>query len=107
MNSSPVVQVLEYVDEFRNGSSITDYKGRRVRPISDSTRFICYVVADFTDTLLRVIRASAINHATADGEGFFGYSQAHNAFVEVLPYSKVIRDARVRNEAFFARLGLV
>jgi len=53
------------------------------------------------------VRSSPANHATADGEGFFGYSAPHNAFVEVLPYSKVLHDARIRNEAFFARLGLV
>ena len=106
-NSNPVVQVLEYVDEFRNGSSVRDCAGREIKPIDKSTRFICYVVADFTDTLKKVVRSSIAHHRSADGQGFFGYSEEHNAFVEVMPYSKVLHDARIRNEAFFKRLELI
>jgi hypothetical protein len=106
-NSSPVVQVLEYVDEFRNAAAVKDYKGALKKPIAKNTRFICYVVADFTSSLVRVVRNSPANHRSADGEGFFGYSAEHNAFIEVAPYSKILRDARVRNEAFFDRLGLL
>jgi hypothetical protein len=106
-NSSPISQVLEYVDLFRSGTSIKDLSGKVIKPISPSTRFICFVVADFTESLKRVVRTSVANNPTADGQGFFGYSREHNASVEVLPYNKVLHDAKVRNEAFFARLGLV
>ena len=106
-NTCPVTQVLEYVDVFRSGTSITDYKGKVIKPISSSTRFICFVVADFTESLKRVVRLSIAQNPTADGEGFFGYLREHNAFVEVMPYDKVLRDAKARNEAFFARLGLM
>ena len=106
-NSNPVTQVLEYVDLFRSGSSIKDLTGKVIKPISASTRFICFIVADFTDSLKRVIRTSVAHNPTADAEGFFGYSREHNASVEVMPYDKVLHDAKVRNEAFFARLGLV
>src|SRR5467141_2434315 len=75
------------------------------KPISAAIRFICFVVADFTETLKKVIRSSIANNPTADGQGFFGYSREHNATVEVIPYDKVLHDAKVRNEAFFARLG--
>lgn len=106
-NSSPVAQVLDYVDLFRSGTAIKDRSGRLIKPISPSTRFICFVVADFTETLKRVIRSSIANNPTADGQGFFGYSREHNATIEVFPYSKLLQDAKVRNEAFFAKLGLV
>lgn len=106
-NTSPVVQVLEYVDEFRSGNSIKNYAGRVVKPISTSTRFICYVVADLTDSLRKVVRSSVANHATADGAGYFGYSEPHNAYVEIVPYDKVLTDAKIRNEAFFSRLKLI
>lgn len=106
-NSSPVAQVLEYVDVFRSGTAVKDRTGKVIKPISPSTRFICFVVADFTETLKKVIRTSVANNPTADGQGFFGYSREHNASVEVVPYEKVLHDARVRNEAFFSRLGLL
>jgi hypothetical protein len=106
-NSSPVAQVLEYVDLFRSGTAVKDRSGKVIKPISPSTRFICFVIADFTETLKRVIRSSIANNPTADGQGFFGYSREHNATIEVLPYSKLLQDAKVRNEAFFAKLGLL
>ena len=105
-NSNPVNQVLEYVDLFRLGKAVKDKNGRQIKPISDSTRFICFVVADFTDSLKRVLRYSKASHPTADGEGFFGVSPDNNASIEVLPYSKMLHDAKIRNEAFFRQLGL-
>ncbi len=105
-NSSPVTQVLEYVDLFRSGKSVTDKNGKIVKQISASTRFVCYVIADFTDNLRKVLRYSIASHPTADGEGFYGVSIEHNASVEVLPYAKILRDAKIRNEAFFSQLGL-
>jgi hypothetical protein len=106
-NSSPVAQVLDYVDLFRSGTAVKDRTGKVIKPISLSTRFICFVVADFTETLKKVIRSSIANNPTADGQGFFGYSREHNATIEVIPYEKVLHDAKVRNEAFFGRLGLI
>lgn len=106
-NTSPVTQVLDYVDLFRSGTAIKDRSGRVIKPISESTRFICFVISDFTESLKKAVRSSVANNPTADGQGFFGYSQPHNAFVEVLPYSKMIHDAKLRNEAFFAKLGLL
>lgn len=106
-NSNPVTQVLDYVDLFRNGASVVGKDGRLIKPISQATRFICYVVADFTPSLLKVIRTTPANNPTADGRGYFGVSTQHNATIEVLPYEKVLDDARIRNEAFFRHLGLV
>jgi hypothetical protein len=105
-NSNPVTQVLEYVDLFRAGNAVKDKNGRTIKPITSATRFVCYVIADFTDNLKKVLRYSVASHPTADGEGFFGISTEHNASVEVLPYSKILRDAKIRNEAFFKHLGL-
>ena len=105
-NSNPVNQVLEYVDLFRSGTAVKDKNGKLIKQVSDATRFICYVVADFTETLKKQLRFSKASHPTADGEGFFGISPEHNASIEVMPYAKILHDAKVRNEAFFKHLGL-
>ncbi len=106
-NSSPVNQVLDYVDVFRSGKAMVDRKGAHIKPISPSTRFICFIVADFTETLKKVARYSVAHHATPDGQGLFGHSPDHNATIEILPYNKLLHDARVRNEAFFKHLMLL
>ncbi len=105
-NTNPVTQVLDYVDVFREGKAVMGKDGALIKPISSATRFICFVIADFTDSLIKVVRTSPANNPTADGQGYFGVSREHNAAVEVLPYAKVLNDARVRNEAFFRQLGL-
>ncbi len=103
---NPITQVLEYVRIMRQGGSFKDKSGKHRKPIPTSTRFICYVVADFTDKLIEMVSMSIAQHKSADGEGYFGFSPIHNAFVEVLPYNKLLHDARIRNEAFFDKLGL-
>ena len=104
---NPVTQVLDYVKIFRKGGSYVDREGKVKKEIAHSTRFLCFVIADFTDQLVDMIETSIAQHRSADGEGYFGFSPSQNAFVEVLPYSKLISDARLRNEAFFAKLGLL
>jgi hypothetical protein len=104
---NPVNQVLQYVDLFRSSSGFKDRTGKIRKSIPETTRFICFVIADFTPRLLESLRVTIASNKTADGEGYFGYSQAHNAFVEVLPYSKLVHDAKIRNEAFFSKLGLM
>ncbi|MET3824975.1 hypothetical protein ABIC16_000668 [Sphingomonas sp. PvP055] len=103
----PVKQVLDYVKIFRKGGNFVDRTGKVRKPIPVSTRFICFVVADFTDNLVDILETSIAQHRSTDGEGFFGFSSPHNAYVEVIPYSKMLHDARLRNEAFFAKLGLL
>ncbi|PVE77923.1 hypothetical protein, partial [Sphingomonas melonis] len=105
-SDNPVTQVLEYVNIMRNGGAFKDRTGRFRKPIPPSTRFICFVVADFTPKLVEVVSMSIAQNKSADGEGYFGFSPIHNAVVEVLPYNKLLHDARLRNEAFFAKLGL-
>jgi len=105
-SDNPVTQVLDYVKIMRRGGSFLDRAGKVRKPIPTSARFICFIVADFTDQLIDLLETSVAQHRSADGEGFFGYSSPHNAFIEILPYSKMLHDARLRNEAFFSKLGI-
>jgi hypothetical protein len=79
-------------------------KGRAIRGISGATAFHCYVVADLTPTL----EASIIGRfsRTPDGQGYFGYSPEPPAFVEIVPYGKILQDAKLRNAIFFKTLGI-
>ena len=105
-DDNPITQVLEYVSIMRNGGAFKDRTGRIRKPIPLSTRFICFVIADFTPKLIEMVSLSIAQSRSADGEGYFGFSPIHNAVVEVLPYNKLLHDARLRNEAFFSKLGL-
>ena len=100
----PVQQILLYAKMLRTEKALPDLTGKAIRGVNPSTAFHCYVVADITPTLEeRIIGRFA---HTPDGEGYFGYSQDPPAFVEIVPYGKILRDAKVRNTVFFKTLGI-
>ncbi len=47
--------------------------------------------------MLRLIR-------TPDREGFFGYNASKGAYIEVISYDKLVRDAKKRNQVLFDKL---
>lgn len=86
-----------------------DHPGNRVliarlSTIRPSTSFHCYVVVDLTPQLEE--RIIGRFEKTPDGQGYFGYTTNPSAFVEIVPFGKVMRDARIRNAIFFAKLGI-
>lgn len=100
----PVQQVLSYVNRLKSTSAEVDIRGRAIRGIRPSTSFHCYVVADITPQLEE--RIIGRFEKTPDGEGYFGYTTNPAAFVEIVPFGKVMQDARLRNAIFFQKLGI-
>jgi hypothetical protein len=43
---------------------------------------------------------------TPDGEGRFGYINDGGVYVEIIPYGKLLQDAKLRQGIFFQKLGL-
>ena len=43
---------------------------------------------------------------TADGEGYYKYHDNLKAQVEVIPFDRVLRNAKQRNKMFFKKLGI-
>ena len=100
----PVQQVLSYVHRLKATSGEVDVRGRAISGIRPSTAFHCYVVADVTPQLEE--RIIGRFEKTPDGQGYFGYTTNPSAFVEIVPFGKVMRDARLRNAIFFQKLGI-
>jgi hypothetical protein len=99
----PVSQVLHYVEQLKKGAILTP-SGRPVQGITSGTAFHCYIIADVTPQL----RETFIGRfeRTPDGQGYFGYTREPDAFVEVIPFNKVLANARMRNVGFFKELGI-
>jgi hypothetical protein len=102
---NPIVQVYEYIEDLRSGK-IVDKEGRIIDEIPEGKPFFCYVLADFTKNLKKYLNMTRINVALPGGGGYYGYNEEYNAFIQVLNYKYVVKDARLRNEAFFKRLGI-
>jgi hypothetical protein len=102
-DENPIVQVLGYVQDIREGK-VKTATGRDI-PIGKDIPFYCYVVADITPSLVKQAKYLDLTEMPG-GQGFFGFRKQFNAYVEVVSYTKILTDAKQRNAAFFNKLGL-
>ncbi len=100
---NPFVQVRRYIELIRANKARTS-DGREI-PIQTSLPFYCYIVCDLGTTLETWARDFELEK-TPDGQGFFGFKRAYNAYFEVISYAKMIGDAQKRNAIFFNKLNL-
>lgn len=98
---NPINQVLGYVKNIKEGK-VKRANGRPFANVSN-TAFYCYVIADLTDSM-REDAENASLVLTPDGEGYYGYNQTRGAYIEVISYDKLVRDAKQRNQVLFDKL---
>lgn len=102
-SDNPVTQLLGYAGRIRSNQE-HDANGRLIR-VNDNTRMYLYAVCDVTPSLQRILDARGFGY-TADGEGRTSFNMVYNAYIEVLPFDKIYRDATMRNKVFFKKLGI-
>lgn len=106
LSQDPVSQVLDYIEKLRS-KTVRDIEGEIVSEIRDNTPFECYVICDLSETARRLLSRSQAPYETPDGEGYYGFAPNHHASIHVISFKKMLRDAELRNEVFFRKLGLV
>lgn len=102
---NPIKQIYDYIRELRD-NKVTDNEGALITEIGPDTPFFCYLVCDITPRLKALLEDYGIVQALPGGRGYFGYNDTRRAYVEVLQYSEIVKDARLRHEAFFKELGI-
>lgn len=100
---NPVTQLYNYVSFLRSGKA-KDRNGRTIR-VSSTTKFYLYAVCDITNSLERIIEFNDFTE-TPDKMGYYKYNDKFNAYMEILPYDKIINDAKKRNRILFDKLGI-
>lgn len=101
---NPIDQVLEYIEQIRAGKAKkTD--GRHL-VINAESPFFVYIISDITPNLKTIISRRGIFTATPEADGYFGYAKDHKAYIEILSFEKLIRDANKRNRVWFKKLGI-
>jgi hypothetical protein len=106
LSSDPVDQILGYIEKMRS-RTVRDIEGEVVSDINEHTPFECIIICDLTINARRKFERSVAQYPTPDGKGYYGFSPNHKASIRVLSYSKVFRDAELRNQSFFSKLGLL
>lgn len=102
-NDNPITQLFDYVDKILSGEA-KDKDGRPIKA-GDNTKFYLYAVCDVTSKLQRILKQRGFNF-TPDGIGYFLNNPTYNAYVEVLPFDKMINDSKKRNKVLFNKLGV-
>ncbi|MDE1192403.1 MAG: hypothetical protein PW786_09725 [Arachidicoccus sp.] len=95
----PIKQVRTYVEEVINNK--IKIKGKAIGA-NKSTPFYCYIVADITESLQDILDYESFE-PTPDGLGYFKFyeTKTSRAYIEVLPFKKVVKDAKKRNKILF------
>lgn len=100
-DNDPVRQVLKYVKEIKAGK----IKKANGRDFGDMSRvsFYCYVIGDLTPSMRDSAESCGLT-GTQDKQGYFGFNPTYGAYVEVISYDKLLKDAKQRNRALFDKL---
>ena len=103
-DEDPVAQLVRYVNKFRAGKFQTP-QGRDIR-VTDTTPFYGYIVLDLTQKVEDWLRNEKNFVRMPDGLGWFQWIGNINLYIEVLSWDKVRKDAAMRNQIFFHKLGI-
>lgn len=98
-----VDQVVGYIKQIRDGRC-KDKDGHVLAEMNGkSIRFSCYILCDIPAKMAEFLEGRNFRK-TPDGTSYYQYYDTYNAYIEVLPYSKMINDSQRRNKILFDRL---
>jgi hypothetical protein len=103
-DEDPIEQIVRYVNDIRDGKYKTP-SGRDIL-VSQNTPFYGYVVCDFTQKVKNWLEREKDFTVMPDGLGYFRWHGNIKLYIEVLSWTKVQRDAEMRNKVFFHKLGI-
>lgn len=103
-NEDPIQQIVRYVNGIRDGKFLTP-EGRKML-VADNTPFYGYVVCDLTPKVETWLEKEKDFKPMPDRMGWFQWRDNINLYLEVVSWDKVLKDARLRNQIFFQKLGI-
>ena len=102
----PIEQTYRYIDDIRSGK-VRGRDGHAVSVLESDVVFHVYVICDVdNEAMQQAIRRHEFK-PTFDGTGYRRpYHSNYNAMIEIVPFKKLLEDARIRNQIFFNKLGI-
>lgn len=102
---TPWDQCYRYIERIREGAYTEG--GQKIKA-TDATRFYCYIVCDLDGrTIDRMKNRYPFQEIFDATEGHYLYNDKLRAYVELIPFERVLRDADRKHRAFFDHLGLI
>ncbi len=103
-SEDPVQQIVRYVNKIRDGKYKTP-QGRKIL-VAKNTPFYGYVVCDLTSKVESWLDREKDFKPMPDRLGWFQWMGNINLYIEVMSWDKVLKNAQMRNEVFFQKLGI-
>jgi len=100
----PIEQVYRLIREIKGGH-FKDKNGREIKVQSDRIPTYAYVICDTTKQV-EIIAEDRSLRRTPDNLGYYGYNPTLSTYIEIIPYGKLVRDAKKRNRILFDKLHL-
>jgi hypothetical protein len=100
----PIQQIIRYVNQIREGRFKTP-TGRDIL-VNETTPFYGYVVCDLTKKVKDWLQKEKDFTPMPDGLGWFNWFGNISLYMEVISWTKLLRDAEMRNKIFFNKLGI-
>ena len=103
-SKNPIEQSEKYIELLLDGK----VKGRngRIVEVDKRTPFYVYIICDIRPSLQKILERREFER-TPDGIGWFKVkSKFYSAYFEVMPFEKVLDDARKRNRILFEKLKI-
>ncbi len=100
----PVSQILRYVNSIRKGEYTTP-EGRPML-VGDNTPAYGYVICELTQKVKDWLRLEKDFKEMPDCLGWFRWFDNNKLYMEILGWDKLLKDAKMRNQIFFQKLGI-
>ncbi|MFH1803295.1 MAG: ATP-binding protein [Pseudomonadota bacterium] len=107
LEKNPITQVRKYVENMRNSGAATKFDGEVLRQIDNTTPFVCHIIADVTPTLRSVMKDLGPFHQKVGSGTWYRWDNSYNIFIEISSFKDVLDSAKLRNKAFFEKIGLM
>lgn len=98
---NPIKQVKEYMDKIVEGK--VKAKNGEFLSGAENIRFFCYILCDVDASIKKLAKMEDLKQ-TPDCMGFYKYIDSYQAYLEILPYNKLIQDSKKRNKILFDKL---
>ncbi len=103
-DDDPVAQIIRYVNQIRAGKFKTP--ANRDILVNEYTPFYGYIVCDTPKKVADWLELVKDFKPMPDGLGWFNWHSKLNLYIEVMSWTKILRDAEMRNRIFFSKLGI-
>lgn len=104
-DENPITQACRYAKKILEGKYEMPDGIEPVKVDKQHTPVYIYIVCDIVPKIEEFADNASLT-ISPDGEGYFGYIKAYNAYVEIMSFRKLVEDAKMRNKIFFKKLGI-